>query len=104
MDDAISDPATEDEKVVEQILQLYSSKSDITYEDLVNHTKWYWRGGTNEGAPKEWVIDIINLLTGEYSYEDFCIRRGTGRGASSSVAVVWDKKMTQMAQGEIAKR
>lgn len=77
-----------DYHAIEETLRYIEQKPDATYEELVRHLSWYWRGGQSKAAghhPKEWVIDWIKCLTGEYDYEDFNLRRSYARCGSSRV-------------------
>lgn len=84
----------EDNQAIEETLHYFFNKPDATYDNLIDNIMWYWRGGTNEN-PKEWLLDWITFLTGEYEYENFSLRRGNGGDRSTVVEHVresdsWD--------------
>jgi len=61
---------------LEETIRYMDECPNANYDDLVGHLDWYWQN--NNKHPKEWMIDWIKCLTGEYNYEDFSVRRGYG--------------------------
>jgi len=84
----------EDDRAINETLEYFMNNQDAKYDDLIDNIMWYWRGGTNNN-PKEWVLDWITFLTGEYEYENFSLRRGNGGSSSTCVEYIrepdyWD--------------
>lgn len=80
-----------DYHAVEETLRYIEEHPEAKYEELVQHLSWYWNGGQSKKtnhSPKEWMIDWIKCLTGEYNYEDFSLRRSYASGRSSRVALL----------------
>lgn len=67
-----------DYHAIEESIRYIEQNPDANYEDIVHHLNWYWKNGnlkTKWHHPKEWVLDWLKCLVGEYDYNDFCLRR-----------------------------
>lgn len=60
---------------IEETIRYIEDYPTANYDDLIKHLSWYWERD-KPWHPKEWVLDWIKCLVGEYDFEDFSIRRG----------------------------
>ena len=60
---------------IEESIRFVTEHPNAGYDDLIGHLDWYWQNNQERRHPKEWVLDWIKCLVGEYDYEDFTFRR-----------------------------